>query len=135
MNIFGPQAPANALSPRTSNVGSSLNGHSEQSTPIPQEPVVTGTETAENATGAGTREPPMPPTHAYAKASTSGQASPNPTPTPLDAAAAFSRDIGQNLAAGIANLGIGASRGTSPAASRSRSRSTEVRKEMEVEMQ
>jgi myotubularin-related protein 6/7/8 len=135
MNVFGPQAPANALSPRTSNVSSPPNGRSGTSTPIPQEPIITGTESAENATGAGTTEPPMPPTHAYPNASTPGKTSPNPAPTPLDAAAAFSRDLGQNLAAGIANLGIGASRGTSPATSRSRSRSTEVRKEMEVEMQ
>jgi myotubularin-related protein 6/7/8 len=127
MNTFGPQAPANALSPRTSNVSSPPNGHSGTSTPIRQEPIVTGTESAENATGAGTAEPPMPPTP--------GKASSGSTATPLDAAAAFSRDLGQNLAAGIANLGIGGARGTSPVPSRSRSRSTEVRKEMEVEMQ
>jgi hypothetical protein len=135
MNTFGPQAPANALSPRTSNVSSPPNGHSGTSTPVQQEPIVTGTESAENATGAGTVESPMPPTHAYPNASTPGKASSGSTATPLDAAAAFSRDLGQNLAAGIANLGLGGARGASPAASRSRSRSTEVRKEMEVEMQ
>jgi myotubularin-related protein 6/7/8 len=134
MNTYGPQAPSNALSPRTSNVNSPPNGRSGTSTPMLQEPVVTGTESAGDATGTGTTEPPLPPTHAYPMK----DANSNPTPTPLDAAAAFSRDLGQNLVAGIANLGIGSSRGASPATnsrSRSHSRSAEIRKEMEVEMQ
>lgn len=134
MNAYGPQAPANALSSRTANFNSPPSGRSGVSTPIPQEPVVTGTESADGATGAGAADAPMPPTHAYPSASTPGKPTPSATPSPFDAAAAFSRDLGQNLAAGIANLGLGSSRGSSPH-NRSRSRSTEARKEMEVEMQ
>lgn len=127
MNTFGPQAPL-TLSPQTSNVNSPPNGRSRTSTPIPQEPIVTGTETADKATGAGTTMHP-PPTHAAPNAQPH-----HPTPTPFDAAAAFSRDLGQNLAAGISSLGIGGSTGATPR-SRSRSRSTETRQQMEVEMQ
>lgn len=117
------------------------NARSGTSTPILQEPIVTGTESAENATGAGTTAHPMPPTHALPGSSSPSTSNGANGPSPLDAAAAFSRDIGQNLKAGIANLnlGIGSSnhRATSPAGSqtRSRSRSTELRKEIEVEMQ
>ncbi|CAI6333092.1 unnamed protein product [Periconia digitata] len=122
--------------------------HSGTSTPIPQEPIVTGTETAEGATGAGTTAQitPMPPTHALSgdnpSAGNNGNNGMN-GPSPLDAAAAFSRDLGQNLKAGIANLNLGIggnsnSQHRQRAAgdkSRSRSRSTELRKEVEVEMQ
>ncbi|KAF1971939.1 phosphatases II [Bimuria novae-zelandiae CBS 107.79] len=54
MNRYGPQAPPNLLSPQTSNMSSPPNGRSGTSTPVPQEPIVTGTETAEKATGAAT---------------------------------------------------------------------------------
>lgn len=59
MNTFGPQAPA-SLTPQTSHT---TNGRSGTSTPILDEPIVTGTETAQGATGAGA-EPHLPPAHA-----------------------------------------------------------------------
>jgi myotubularin-related protein 6/7/8 len=150
MNMFGPQAPPN-LTPQTSNVS---NGRSGTTTPIPQEPIVTGTETAEKATGAGAT-PQLPPTHAIGERQGSSQS--NASPTPFDAAAALGQDLRQGLVAGIEKLGIG-SRGVSPAArfssdtgreaarssadlsgQRGRTSSTgrgkETREEMEVEMQ
>ncbi|PSN68030.1 phosphatases II [Corynespora cassiicola Philippines] len=129
MNTFGPQAPAN-LTPQTSGLTSSPNGRSGTSTPLVQEPIVTGVETAEKAEGAGSTEHPPP----IQAASPPVTKTAGPTPTPLDAAAAFSQNLGQNLATGIANLGIG-SRNQSPGRSRSRSASREARQEMEVEMQ
>lgn len=137
MNAFGPQVLPATLSPQTSNVNSPPTGRSRSSTPLPQESIVTGTETATKATGAGTTADPMPPTHAIPNNLSTGKTH-SSTPSPFDAAAAFSRDLGQNLAAGIASLGIGSNR-ASPSAhtsrSRSRSRSRDVRQEMEVEMQ
>lgn len=161
MNGPGPQTPAN-LTPQTSNVS---NGRSGTSTPIPQEPIVTGTESAEGATGAGTTAQP-PPTHAVGERSASlPQAS---SPSPLDAAAAFGQDLRQGFVAGIEKLGIGKpgnDRGASPVSgqsrlsadagrqatrlsadlsdqsagersrSRSKTREEEVRKEVELEMQ
>ena len=54
MNRFGPQAPQNLLSPQLSSVSSPSNGRSRATSPVPQDPIVTGTESAEKATGAGT---------------------------------------------------------------------------------
>jgi len=53
MNVFGPQAPAN-LAPQTGHASATWSG---TSTPLPEEPVVTATDTAEGATGtqAGTQ--------------------------------------------------------------------------------
>jgi myotubularin-related protein 6/7/8 len=159
MNPVGPQAPPN-LTPQTSNAS---NGRSGTSTPIPQEPIVTGTESAEGATGAGAGSQ-LPPTHALGERSASV---PHATgPSPLDAAAALGQDIRQGLAAGIEKLGIGKAggaatdRGASPSSGQSRlsadvgreatrlsadlggreestdkSKDEEVRKEVEVEMQ
>jgi myotubularin-related protein 6/7/8 len=109
MNAAGPQAPPN-LTPQTSNTS---NGRSGASTPVPYEPIVTGTESADGATGAGL----PPPTHAVGErsASVSGVAS----PSPLDAAAALGQDLRQGLVAGIEKLGIGrpsTERAASPAA-------------------
>ncbi|KAF2712915.1 phosphatases II [Pleomassaria siparia CBS 279.74] len=137
MNTFGPQAPYNngtpSLTPQTSNINSPPNG---RSTPLRSEPIVTGTETANVATGAGTTLNP-PPTHA-----TISTAPPTPTPTPLDAAAAFSQNLGQNLVKGMSSLGLGGVKDMGPVIDRSRSRSRnkpserdEAKKEMEVEMQ
>jgi myotubularin-related protein 6/7/8 len=160
MNAAGPQAPPN-LTPQTSNVS---NGRSGASTPIPEEPIVTGTESAEGATGAGSTVP-LPPTHAIGERSASVPGA----PSPLDAAAALGQDIRQGLVAGIEKLGIGKAagsaldRGASPVSgqsrlstdagreatrlsadlsgengrerSTSRSKAEEVRKEVEVEMQ
>jgi len=136
MNAFGPQAPMNLLTPQTSNLGSPPNGRSGTSTPIPSEPVITGTETAEKATGAGSTVDPLPPTHALPDTSRSSISS--QSPNPLDAAAAFGRDLSQQFTSSLSSLGKNI-RGTSPAAqpeqTRERSRSVEVRHEMEVEMQ
>ena len=112
MNAFGPQAPPN-LTPQTSHVSDDRSG---TSTPIIQEPIVTGTETAEGATGAGTTMQ-LPPTHAIGERSPSVSSS----PSPFDAAAAFGQDIRQGFLTGIEKLGIGspgglgATRGASPA--------------------
>lgn len=156
MNVFGPQAPPN-LTPQTSNVS---GGRSGTSTPnLQQEPIVTGTETAEEATGAGTTSD-LPPTHAVGERENSV---PN-NPSPFDAAAALGQDLKQNFVASIERLGIGSpsafggARGASPAGKlstegggergrlsadltssntkdRSRSRGKEIRDEVEVEMQ
>lgn len=159
MNTFGPQVPG--LTPQTSNTSA---GRSGTSTPIPQEPIVTGTETAEGATGAGTTSHP-PPTHAIGERANSV---PN-APSPFDAAAALGQDLRQGFVSGMEKLGIGSSapfgidRKTSPASasarlsgdvgrdatrlsadlgeakererSTSRSRNKAVLKEVEVEMQ
>jgi myotubularin-related protein 6/7/8 len=119
MNGPGPQAPS-SLTPQTSNLS---NGRSGSSTPIIEEPIVTGTESAEGATGAGTTVQ-LPPTHAVSErpASVSHAAS----PSPLDTAAALGQDIRQGLVAGIEKLGIGkvggstATRGASSAIGESR---------------
>ncbi|KAH7070542.1 protein-tyrosine phosphatase-like protein [Paraphoma chrysanthemicola] len=158
MNVPAPLS----LTPQTSNVS---NGRSGTSTPLVQEPIVTGTETAEGATGAGTTAD-LPPTHAIGERSSSV---PNAaSPSPLDAAAALGQDLRQGLVAGIEKLGIGkgvVSRGASPASghsrlsadvgreatrlsadlseqngreksrSRSRGEAEKIRKEVEVEMQ
>jgi myotubularin-related protein 6/7/8 len=127
MNGVGPQAPPN-LTPQTSNAS---NGRSGTNTPIPQEPIVTGTESAEGATGAGTNVH-LPPTHAVGERSSN--ASHAASPSPLDAAAALGQDIRQGLVAGIEKLGIGkvggtsAERGASPAPGQSRL-STDVGRE------
>jgi hypothetical protein len=153
MNLYGPQLPP-SLTPQTSNVS---NGRSGASTPLRQESIVTGTETAETATGAGTTAD-LPPTHAVGeRADIASSAS----PTPFDAAAALGQDLKQGLVAGIGKLGIGGNRETSPAPGsgrlstdggraatrlstdtsaqdgrdRSRSTSKETRGELEVEMQ
>ncbi|KAF1936708.1 phosphatases II [Clathrospora elynae] len=112
MNVFGPQAPPN-LTPHTSNT-SNGHGRSGTSTPIQQEPIVTGTETAEGATGAGATVQ-LPPTHAVGD----GPFNTTSTPNPLDAASTLGQDLRQGLIAGIEKLGIGSnnvSRGASPAA-------------------
>ena len=120
MNVFGPQAPPN-LTPQTSNTGSNGNGRSGTSTPIPEERIVIGTETAEGATGAGTMVHP-PPTHAVGERTKS---MPN-SPTPFDAAAALGQDLKQGFVASIEKLGIGSAsgargdRGASPASGTSR---------------
>jgi myotubularin-related protein 6/7/8 len=160
MNVVGSQAPPN-LTPQTSNVS---NGRSGTSTPIPEEPIVTGTESAEGATGAGSTAE-LPPTHAIGER----PASVPITPSPLDAAAALGQDFRQGLVAGIEKLGIGKTgvsgpdKGASPVSgqsrlsadvgreatrlsadlseqngrerSQSRSKGEEVRQEIEVEMQ
>lgn len=145
MNLYGPQLPPN-LTPQTSNVS---NGRSGANTPLQQESIVTGTETAENATGAGTNTD-LPPTHAVGERSSSVSAA---STTPFDAAAALGQDLRQGLVAGIGRLGIGSasprpstdSSRSAPRLStdttgqtgrqRSRSRSKETRGELEVEMQ
>ncbi|KAF2029297.1 phosphatases II [Setomelanomma holmii] len=160
MNVPAPQVPT--LTPQTSNAS---NGRSGTNTPLVQEPIVTGTESAEGVTGAGTTVD-LPPTHAIGERSNSVQSA--PAPSPLDAAAALGQDLRQGLVAGIEKLGItkaAASRGASPASghsrlstdvgreatrlsadlsaqngreksrSRSRSKAEEVRQEVEVEMQ
>jgi len=113
MNVFGPQAPPN-LTPQTSNQST---GRSGTSTPIVQEPIVTGTESADGATGAGTTVQ-LPPTHAV------GDRSPrvSNTPKPLDAAAALGQDLRQGVMAGFEKLGItsNTNRAVSPAAATSR---------------
>jgi myotubularin-related protein 6/7/8 len=159
MNVFGPQVLP-SLTPQTSNAS---GGRSGTSTPnLQQEPVVTGTETAEKATGAGTTSD-LPPTHAIGERANSV---PN-NPSPFDAAAALGQDLKQNFVASIERLGIGSpsafggARGASPASAhgrlsteggrergrlsadltpqnakdRSRSRGKEIRDEVEVEMQ
>ncbi|KAL6704076.1 phosphatidylinositol-3-phosphatase ymr1 [Coniothyrium glycines] len=98
MNHFGPQAPPN-LTPQTSNTA---DGRSGATTPITQEPIVTGTETAEGATGAGTTAD-LPPTHAISERSSSASNSQRP----FEAAAAIGQDLKQGLVAGIGRLGIG----------------------------
>jgi myotubularin-related protein 6/7/8 len=97
MNVFGPQAPSN-LTPQTSNVS---NGRSGTNTPISHEPVVTGTESAEGATGAGTTAS-LPPTHAV-EGRTSNVSN---TPRPFDAAATLGQDLRQGVMAGFEKLGI-----------------------------
>lgn len=149
MNVFGPQVPP-SLTPQTSNTSTNGAGRSRISTPVPQERIVTGTETAEGATGAGTTLHP-PPTHAVGERTKSLPAS----PTPFDAASALGQDLRQGFVAGMERLGIGspgAVRGASPVSrtsrlgseaggqnerdrSRSRSRSKDARNEIEVEMQ
>ncbi|CAN9163504.1 unnamed protein product [Alternaria alternata] len=96
MNVFGPQAPPN-LTPQTSNQST---GRSGTSTPIVQEPIVTGTESADGATGAEFSN----------------------TPKPLDAAAALGQDLRQGVMAGFEKLGItsNTNRAVSPAAATSR---------------
>jgi hypothetical protein len=149
MNLYGPQAPSN-LTPQTSNASS---GRSGTTTPVPHESIVTGTESAEKATGAGTASQ-LPPTHAIGERQSSQSSA---SPTPFDAAAALGQDLRQGLAAGIEKLGIG-SRSVSPAArlsgdanrettrmsvdsgrqeerEKNTSRPKETREEMEVEMQ
>ncbi|KAF1829650.1 phosphatases II [Decorospora gaudefroyi] len=114
MNSFGPQAPSNLI-PQTSNASS---GRSGTSTPIPQEPIVTGTETAEGATGAGTTASPPP---AFAVGDQSPNHSVSNTPKPFDAAAALGQDLRQGVLAGFEKLGItgNGSRVAKPAASSS----------------
>jgi myotubularin-related protein 6/7/8 len=145
MNLYGPQLPP-SLTPQTSNVS---NGRSGANTPLRNEPIVTGTETAESATGAGTTAD-LPPTHAIGELSSSVTAA---SLTPFDAAATLGQDLKQGLVAGIGRLGIGGisprpsvdSQRPSPRPStdgsthdgteRSRSRSKGTRGELEVEMQ
>lgn len=100
MNVFGPQAPPN-LTPQTSSWKSGTN------TPILQEPIVTGTETAEGATGAGTAID-LPPTHAVGERSTSVSSG----STPFDAATALG-DLKQGFVASMEKLGIGSPGGLS----------------------
>ncbi|EUC48865.1 hypothetical protein COCMIDRAFT_23430 [Bipolaris oryzae ATCC 44560] len=114
MNVFGPQAPP-SLTPQTSNASHDRSG---TSTPIIHEPIVTGTETAESATGAGAAVH-SPRTNAV------GDRSPrtSSTPKPLDAAAALGQDLRQGVIASFERLGItgssSASKGTSPPGERS----------------
>lgn len=127
MNGPAGSQPA-TLSPQTSNVHPPYNGRvtpnrSGASTPLPQEPIVTGTETAEGSTGAGT--------------------SVHPPSNTLPSAAEWSQSLGSNLsqagqtlAVNIAKLGVkDTSRGVSPGRGSSRSPSREPQKEIEVEMQ
>jgi myotubularin-related protein 6/7/8 len=109
MNVFGPQAPPN-LTPQTSNTS---NGRSGTSTPISHEPVVTGTETAEGATGAGTTAI-LPPTHAVEGRSSNV----SNTPRPFDTAAALGQDLRQGVMVSFEKLGItgNANRESTPAA-------------------
>jgi hypothetical protein len=133
---YGTVTPS--LTPQTSNINSPPNGRSTPirsgaTTPLSQEPIVTGTETAEQtsegvevkATGAGASVSP---------------------PSILPAAQEWSQQLGSNisqgLAAGIERLGVkNTSRGDSPGRSsrdgRSPGRSPvrNARQEMEVEMQ
>ncbi|EDU39461.1 protein phosphatase family protein [Pyrenophora tritici-repentis Pt-1C-BFP] len=113
MNVFGPQAPP-SLTPQTSIAS---NGKSGTTTPIPEEPIVTGIETADGAIGAGTTVN-LPPTHAI------GDRSPkvSSTPKPFDAAAALGQDLRQGVMASFEKLGITASssRAVSPAAESNR---------------
>lgn len=114
MNVFGPQAPP-SLTPQTSNASHDRSG---TSTPIIHEPIVTGTETVESATGAGAAVHP-PRTNAV------GDRSPrtSSTPKPLDAAAALGQDLRQGVIASFERLGItgnsNASKGASPSEERS----------------
>lgn len=145
MNLYGPQLPPN-LTPQNSNMS---NGRSGTNTPLHNESIITGTETAESASGIGTTAD-LPPTHAVGECSSNASAT---SPTPFDAAAALGQDLRQGLVAGIGRLGIG---GISPRPStdssrppprlstdtfgqqdreRSRSRSKDTRGELEVEMQ
>lgn len=137
MNRFGPQAPPNLLTPQTSNVSSPPNGRSGTSTPIPQEPIVTGTETVAKITGAGTTaDPPL-------------ESKPSSSPRPSVEAEQMAdplgavKDFSQQFTASLSSLGKSL-RSPSPSAqsvenrSRSRSRShsrVDARKELEVEMQ
>jgi myotubularin-related protein 6/7/8 len=145
MNLYGPQLPP-SLTPHTSNVS---NGRSGANTPLRNEAIVTGTETAEGATGAGTTAD-LPPTHAVGERPNSTSAA---SPTPFDAAAALGQDLKQGLVAGIGRLGIGSvsprpstdssrppprlstDTGAHDSKERSRSRSKDTRGEVEVEMQ
>ncbi|KAH8722483.1 protein-tyrosine phosphatase-like protein [Phaeosphaeriaceae sp. PMI808] len=115
MNGIGPQAPAH-LTPQT---GNASNNQSGTSTPLSQEPIVTGTESAQGASGIGTTVD-LPPTHAIGERPTTTSSA--PSPSPLDAAAALGQDIRQGLFAGIEKLGIGkaAERGPSPSSGHSR---------------
>lgn len=101
MNVFGPQASPN-LTPQTSNAS---NGRSGTSTPLPYEPIVTGTETAEGATGAGTTAD-LPPTHAVVERSPSVSSASRS----FDTAANLGQDFKQGLVAGIEKLGLGVGR-------------------------
>jgi myotubularin-related protein 6/7/8 len=130
---IGPQRPyggtgTSSLTPRTSNVGEPMDGQdtparSRANTPphLEKEPIVTGTESADQATGAGST------THPHSSL--------------LPAASEWSQSLGSNinqkLAAGIAGLGVkGSSQEIDPDVRRSRSLSgNNVRQEMEVEMQ
>ncbi|KAJ8110202.1 hypothetical protein OPT61_g6890 [Boeremia exigua] len=147
MNLYGPQLPP-SLTPQTSNMS---NGRSGANTPLRQESIVTGTETAGSATGAGTTAD-LPPTHAVEERPSSVPAL---SSTPFDAAAALGQDLRQGLVAGIGRLGIGnisprpstdssrppprlsvdASAQDDKQRSRSVSRGKETRGEVEVEMQ
>lgn len=112
-----------SLTPQTSNVNSPPNGRSTPvrsgaTTPLSHEPIVTGTETAEHATGAGTTAHPAQ----------------NILPTAAEWSQSLGSNLSQGLTAGIASLGIkNTSRNVSPG--RSKSPAADVRKEMEVEMQ
>jgi myotubularin-related protein 6/7/8 len=135
MNRFGPQAPPNLLTPQTSNLSSPPSGQSGTSTPIPQEPIVTGTETAAKATGAGTTaDPPL-----ESKSDTSPR--PNVEAEQMADPLGAVKDFSQQFTASLSSLGKNL-RSPSPAAqsveNRSRSRShsrVEARKELEVETQ
>jgi myotubularin-related protein 6/7/8 len=113
MNVFGPQAPPN-LTPQTSNTS---NGRSGTNTPISHEPVVTGTESAEGATGAGTTAN-LPPTHAV-EGRFSNVSS---TSRPFDTAAALGQDLRQGVMASFEKLGItgSANRESNPVAASGR---------------
>ena len=122
MNVFGPQAPPN-LTPQTSNTS---NARSGTTTPIPEEPVVTGIETADGAIGVGTTAH-LPPTHAI------GDRSPKlaSAPKPFDAAATLGQDLRQGVMASFEKLGItgNANRAVSPAAESNRPSEDDVARE------
>ncbi|KAF2476976.1 phosphatases II [Lindgomyces ingoldianus] len=140
--VFGRQddemnAKVPLFTPQGSGLGSPSNGRSTPvrsgaNTPVLQEPlgkepVVTGTEFAEVATGAGSTIHPKP---------MAGVGSDAGAGVSLPGAAAFSQNLGQNLAAGMASLGLGTmERGKSPRRSMERSPGRRPREEMEVEMQ
>lgn len=143
MNRFGPQAPPNLLSPQVSDMSSPSNGRSGTTTPVPQEPIVTGTETAEKATGAGTIADTPLEMASSLPANDNVESEQAAMADPLGAV----KDFSQQFTASLSSLSLGKKlRSPSPAnrsvenRSRSHSRNTgsassEARKEVEVEMQ
>jgi hypothetical protein len=123
---FGPQAGTTpSLTPQTSNVNSPPNGHdtptrSGASTPLPHEPIVTGTESADDATGAGTTVHP----------------SSNILPSAAEWSQSLGSNVGRGLTAAVESLSVkDTSRTVSVGRSGSKSPARDPRKSVEVEMQ